>query len=231
MAPPQSAGKISGKASSVFLHGFPIGDRSLVKRNRMRHLCPIGPTEECGLTVANLITFVRFLMVPTVVYALMEGHTVLALAAFVIAGISDGVDGFVARQFNQRSELGAYLDPLADKLLLVCVFVVLGLMTELPLWLVVLAVSRDLLIVCAVLLSSVMGNPVKMHPLLVSKANTAVQIVLAACVLAELALEIRFGASRQWLVGLSAVLTAASTAAYFVAWLKHMSGYAGSEGR
>ena len=85
---------------------------------------------------------------------------------------------------------------MADKLLLVSVFVVLGFLGELPLWLVVAAVSRDALIVCAVLLSTVMGNPVEMKPLLVSKANTAVQIVLAAVVLAELAFGTDFGLLR-----------------------------------
>jgi cardiolipin synthase len=181
------------------------------------------------LTFANLITFLRFLLVPAVLYALATGHTGFAFAAFIVAGISDGVDGFVARQFNQRSELGSYLDPLADKLLLVSVFLCLGLMAELPLWLVFLAVSRDLLIVSAVLLSSVMGHPVSMRPLMVSKANTAIQIVLAGWVLAELALEMRFGPLREIFVALSAVLTAASTVAYFLAWLRHMSGYAGTE--
>src|SRR5690606_21503574 len=149
-----------------------------------------------------------------------------ALAGFLIAGLSDGVDGFIARQFDQRSELGAYLDPLADKLLLVSVFVVLGLMEELPLWLVVMAVSRDLLIVCAVVLSTVMAHPVEMRPLLVSKANTAVQILLAALVLAELASGGSAGFTRTGLVLLSGILTAASTVAYFVLWLRHMGGYA-----
>ena len=128
---------------------------------------------------------------PGVVYALLTGRMDWAFAGFLVAGISDGVDGFIARHFNQRSKLGAYLDPMADKLLLVSVFVVLGFMGELPLWLVIAAVSRDALIVCAVLLSTVMGNPVEMKPLMVSKANTAVQIVLAAVVLAELAFDDR----------------------------------------
>ena len=89
---------------------------------------------------------------------------------------------------------------MADKLLLVSVFVVLGFMGELPLWLVIVAVSRDALIVCAVLLSTVMGNPVEMKPLMVSKANTAVQIVLAAVVLAELAFSAEFGPLRPVLI-------------------------------
>jgi len=167
----------------------------------------------------------RFLLVPAVVYSMLEGATGWAFIGFVVAGISDAVDGFIARHFNQRSQLGAYLDPAADKLLLVSVFVVLGLMGELPLWLVMLVVSRDVLIIGAVLLSNLMGNPVEMKPLFVSKANTAVQILLAALVLAELAFATMFGDLRLWIVILSGVLTAASAAAYLVGWLRHMNGY------
>jgi cardiolipin synthase len=175
------------------------------------------------LTIPNFITLLRFLLVPAIVYALLVGAMDWALAGFLIAGISDGVDGFIARQFNQRSELGTYLDPVADKLLLVSVFVVLGLMGELPLWLVIAAVSRDLLIIGGVIISSLLGNPVEMKPLMVSKANTAAQIVLAAVVLFELALSDTFGDVRMWLVVASGGLTAASAAAYLVAWLRHMN--------
>jgi cardiolipin synthase len=176
------------------------------------------------LTIPNLITLLRFLLVPAVIYAMLVGAMGWALAGFVIAGISDGVDGFIARQFDQRSELGAYLDPLADKLLLVSVFVVLGLRGDLPLWLVIAAVSRDALIVGAVLISTVMAMPVEVKPLFVSKANTAVQILLAAIVLFELAFAYPIGALRGWLVIASGLLTAASAAAYLVAWLRHMNG-------
>ena len=99
------------------------------------------------MTIPNVITLLRFFLGPGVVFALLSGRMEWALAGFVIAGVSDGVDGFIARQFNQRSVLGAYLDPMADKLLLVSVFVVLGLMGNLPLWLVIAAVSRDALII------------------------------------------------------------------------------------
>ncbi|MCC0038391.1 MAG: CDP-alcohol phosphatidyltransferase family protein [Brucellaceae bacterium] len=178
------------------------------------------------MTIPNIITLIRFLLVPAVVFALLTGEMGWALVGFLVAGISDGVDGFIARQFDQRSELGAYLDPMADKLLLVSVFVVLGLMEELPLWLVIAAVSRDALIVGAVLLSTIMGHPVAMKPLMVSKANTAIQIVLAALVLTDLALAGSFETLRVLLVYLSGLLTVASGAAYLVSWLKHMGGYA-----
>lgn len=181
------------------------------------------------VTVPNIITIVRLLLVPCVIYAMLSGEWDWAFAGFVIAGVSDAVDGFIARHFNQRSVLGAYLDPMADKLLLVSVFVVLGIMGHLPLWLVILAVSRDALIVCAVLLSTVMGNPVVVKPLMVSKANTAVQIVLAAVVLAELSFGFGLGPVRPALIMLSGLLTVASAAAYLVAWLRHMSGYGEGE--
>lgn len=181
------------------------------------------------VTIANMITIMRFLLVPGVVYALLAGDTGWAFAGFVIAGVSDAVDGFVARRFNQRTALGAYLDPTADKLLLVSVFVVLGYMNELPLWLVILVVSRDALIVGAVLLSTVMANPVAMHPLPVSKVNTVAQIVLAGFVLAELAFGVQYGPARLTLILVTGLLTAASAAAYLVDWLRHMNGY--GEGR
>jgi cardiolipin synthase len=177
------------------------------------------------VTIPNLITILRLLLVPCVVLAMLQLRWDWAFLGFVVAGISDGVDGFIARNFNQRSRLGAYLDPIADKVLLVSVFVVLGIIGQLPLWLVIAVVSRDALIVCAVVLSTVMGHPVEMRPLLVSKANTAVQIILAAEVLAELTFSLHLGLVRQGLVLLSGLLTAASAAAYLVSWLRHMSGY------
>jgi cardiolipin synthase len=178
-----------------------------------------------GVNLANLITILRFLLVPGVTYALMSGRMDWAFAGFLVAGISDAVDGFVARQFNQRTELGAYLDPVADKLLLVSVFIVLGIMGRLPLWLVIAAVSRDALIVCAVVLSSVMARPVVIRPFLVSKANTAAQIVLAAVVLGELAFEIDVEGLRTVLIVVCGLLTGASAGAYLVTWLRHMNGY------
>ncbi len=178
------------------------------------------------MTIPNVITILRLLLVPVVIWALLDGQVGVALGAFVLAGVSDGVDGFIARHFNQRSRLGAYLDPIADKLLLVSVFVMLGFKGELPAWLVIAAVSRDGLIVLAVILSTVMGHPVEVKPLMVSKANTAVQILLAAIVLADLAFGLGLDGVRWAVALLSGVLTVASTAAYLLSWLTHMGGYA-----
>ncbi|EKF42871.1 CDP-alcohol phosphatidyltransferase [Nitratireductor indicus C115] len=181
------------------------------------------------MTIPNIITLLRFLLVPGVIFALLKGEFGWAFAGFLIAGISDGVDGFIARHFDQRTELGAYLDPIADKLLLVSVFVVLGYMAVLPLWLVIAVVSRDALIVGGVLLANVMGNPVAMKPLLVSKANTLVQILLALLVLAELTFAYNSGSVRLALIVATGLLTVASGAAYLVSWIKHMGGYAESD--
>jgi cardiolipin synthase len=177
------------------------------------------------VTVPNVITLLRLFLVPAVVYAMLIGEMGWAFAGFLAAGVSDAIDGFIARQFNQQSELGAYLDPAADKLLLVSVFVVLGIMGHLPLWLVVAVVSRDGLIVAAVLLSTVMARPVTMKPLLVSKANTAAQIALAVIVLGDLAFSVDAWPIGQVMIWLSGALTVASAAAYLVAWLGHMSGH------
>src|SRR5690606_15586158 len=111
---------------------------------------------------------------------------------------------------------GAYLDPVADKLLLVSVFIMLGYLGALPLWLIALAVSRDLMIVGGVIVSSVIGNPVRMRPLIVSKVNTAAQMVLAVVTLAELSGWSEVAPVGNWLVWLVALLTIASAAAYLV---------------
>lgn len=178
------------------------------------------------MTIPNFITVARFLAVPAIVFALMNADWRFAFVLFALAGISDGVDGFIARHFNQRSSLGAYLDPIADKLLLVSVFVMLAVMGELPRWLVLVVVSRDILIILAVLVSSLMNHPIEMKPIFVSKANTAFQIVLATLVLSELAFGFEFPAGRFLLVVAVAALTILSAAAYLVTWLRHMAGLA-----
>ena len=179
------------------------------------------------MTLPNYITVARILMVPLVVLSMIDGQMLTAFLLFMLAGVTDAVDGAIARRFNQKSELGAWLDPMADKFLLVSVFVVLGWLGALPLWLVILAVSRDGMIIAAVLLSSLMGNPVKMRPLMISKATTLVQIVLLVLVLAELAGIVQLDALVGWMVYAVAGLTIASAGAYLVSWLRHMASEGG----
>ncbi|OCW55856.1 CDP-alcohol phosphatidyltransferase family protein [Hoeflea olei] len=176
------------------------------------------------MTLPNYITVARFLMVPLVVHMMMSGEMMTAFLLFMLAGVSDAIDGAIARHFNQKSELGAWLDPMADKFLLVSVFVMLGWLQALPIWLVILAVSRDGMIIAAVVLSSLLANPVEMRPLMVSKANTLAQILLVVLVLAELAGLVQLDGVIGWMIYAVAGLTVASAGAYLVTWLRHMAG-------
>ena len=137
------------------------------------------------MNVPNAITFGRLLAVPLTVWLILEGRLAPAFWVFVIAGVSDAVDGWIAKTFNQATELGRYLDPIADKALLVAVYVTLGATGHLPNWLVILVVSRDAAIMGGVLLARFMELPVRVAPLRISKVNTGAQIALAALVLGK----------------------------------------------
>lgn len=174
------------------------------------------------VTIPNLITIGRLVLVPLIVWLMITEQSVAAFTVFILAGVSDAVDGFLARTFNLRSTLGSYLDPLADKALLVSIYISLAVLGEVPLWVVILVVSRDLFIVGAVVLSWMLDQPMEMRPLLISKLNTVVQIVLAAVVLGDLALGASLGATRTLLVYMVGILTIASAAVYLVDWVRHM---------
>ncbi len=175
-----------------------------------------------ALSIPNLITLARIVLVPVVVWAILAGQAGLAFSLFVVAGVSDAVDGFLAKRFGMTTVLGAYLDPLADKALLVSIYVTLGINSELPLWLVILVVSRDIMIVGGVLLSWLLGHPMKVKPLIVSKLNTLAQIVLASVALGALGLGIEVPGVKLAFIVLVALTTALSVAAYLSQWLRHM---------
>src|SRR3984893_15953492 len=105
------------------------------------------------VSIPNIITLGRILLVPFIVWAIASSQMEIAFAIFVIAGVSDAVDGFLAKRFNMASDLGALLDPLADKALLVSIYVALGIWGAVPRWIVILVVSRDIMIVTAVIVS------------------------------------------------------------------------------
>jgi len=175
-----------------------------------------------GLNLPNLITIARILLVPVIVWAIGSGEMLFAFILFLVAGISDAVDGFLAKRFVMASEFGSYLDPLADKALIVSIYVTLGIVEALPRWLVILVVSRDIMIVAAVILSWLVDRPVAVKPLAVSKANTAAQIILATLVLASLGLGINLGWLIIAFIAAVAVLTLASVGAYVREWVRHM---------
>jgi cardiolipin synthase len=175
------------------------------------------------LNIPNFITIARVMSVPVIFWLLISGEQTTAFYVFLAAGISDALDGFLAKRFNWRTPLGAVLDPMADKLLLVSLFIALGVSKELPLWLVLAVVSRDILIVLAVMISWVMDQPVTIRPLAVSKANTFAQITLVATVLADQAFGLGLGLVRLGLVWITGTLTLLSLAAYLRAWFTHMT--------
>jgi len=175
------------------------------------------------LSVPNLITVMRIMLVPVIVWLILANQMMLAFILFLVAGVSDGVDGFIAKRFNQETELGAYLDPLADKALLVSIYVALGVLEHLPSWLVILVVSRDVLIIGAVMLSWIMDRPVKMAPVMTSKVNTTAQILLVVFVLADLAFDLHLAKLHELGVWAVAVFTISSGAIYLMGWLREMA--------
>jgi len=175
------------------------------------------------VTLPNLISIARLVFVPVVIWAILDGRFAAAFWIFILSGVSDGIDGYIARRFDMKSELGAYLDPIADKALLVAVFLSLNVVGLLPLWLVIAVTARDLLIVGAVNLAWMVGRPMEIKPLMVSKATTAIQIVTAATFLGKAAFDVRVAELENALILGTAALTLLSAAAYLLAWLRHMA--------
>ena len=136
------------------------------------------------LTLANQLTLLRMLLIPAFVILVVYGHLGWALTVFVTAGITDALDGLIARRAGQKTSLGAWLDPAADKLLLVTTFVVLtlpnlGLANPLPIWLTVLIISRDVVIVLTVAVVNLAVGPRTFRPSMFGKIATATYIVTA----------------------------------------------------
>ncbi len=133
----------------------------------------------------NIISFLRLLAVIPILYLLLEHQYGWALLLFVVAGLSDGLDGFLAKHYGWQSNLGGILDPLADKVLLVACFLVLGALSLIPVWLVAAVVFRDLLIVGGAVLYNYRIEEVEAAPILVSKLNTVLQILLIVLVITD----------------------------------------------
>ncbi|HET9716644.1 MAG TPA: CDP-alcohol phosphatidyltransferase family protein [Pseudolabrys sp.] len=178
------------------------------------------------MSIPNLITLGRILLVPIVVWAIASGAMWIAFVLFLAAGVSDAVDGYLAKRFRMTTVLGAYLDPLADKALIVSIYLTLGINNLIPRWLVILVVSRDIMIIGAVMLSWLVGSPLKVKPLLISKLNTVAQIVFACVVLATLGFDFSLPVLTLVLMGLVGALTLLSVAAYVAEWVRHMNSTA-----
>ena len=177
----------------------------------------------------NIISLGRLLITPVIMWLMLTGSFGGAFWLFLIAALSDALDGAIAKRFDMVTLLGSYLDPIADKAMLVSVFLVLGKLGHLPLWIVLLVVSRDALIVGGALLMWRLGRAIRVKPLLISKLNTVFQIVLAATVMGPIGLDFLFdystalGVIVDILLVIVAVTTLASGASYLVSCSRSMN--------
>ena len=128
------------------------------------------------MNLPNIITISRLLLTPYIVWLILSESYVLGFIFFLISGVSDALDGFIAKRFNQQTLLGSYLDPIADKFLIVSSIVLLGYNGYVPIWLIIIIVSRDIAIFGAVIISWMLGTNLRIEPLIISKVNTFLQI-------------------------------------------------------
>jgi cardiolipin synthase len=166
----------------------------------------------------NIISSLRLLAVMPVVYLLLKQEFGWALALFAAAGLSDGLDGFLAKHYGWQSDLGAILDPLADKVLLVVCFLVLGALSLIPVWLVVVAVFRDLLIVGGATLYNYRVEEIRASPIAASKLNTLLQILLVVVVITDVGLMSLPGWAIQILIWACLVTLVVSGTQYVWIW-------------
>ena len=140
------------------------------------------------LTYANQLTILRMIFIPCFVLLLIYGHPKSAMCVFILAGVTDGLDGLLARLFQQRTVLGSFLDPMADKLLLTSAFITLTvpavpLAFHIPIWLTVTSISRDLMIALAALVIHLRTGHIQFPPSLLGKCTTAAQLTMVALVM------------------------------------------------
>lgn len=137
------------------------------------------------MNIPNLLTLLRIILVPVIVILLIQGSFCKALIVFIIAGLSDALDGFLARVLNQQTLLGAYLDPIADKALLISSFVTLSILHIIPGWVAVIIISRDVIILLGISVLSILSISVTIRPVFVSKITTALQLITVLMALAS----------------------------------------------
>jgi cardiolipin synthase len=167
----------------------------------------------------NIITLFRIAMVPVLILLLKEQAYLAALLVFALAGVSDGLDGYLAKRFDCQTHLGAVLDPVADKLLLVSSYVMLTVLHQIPFWLLLTVAFRDFLIVGGYLVYVSLHGPVRMRPSYLSKFNTVMQITLVVTVLGGRALGLPLTGVVSGLVYVVFVTTVVSGGHYLWQWL------------
>lgn len=166
----------------------------------------------------NLLTLSRIALVPFLIVLLQDKQFLWSLVVFLVAGISDALDGYIAKRFNARTQLGAILDPLADKALILSAYITLSVLLLIPFWLVVVVVFRDVIIIAGYLIMTLFFGSIEMRPLRISKLNTFMQIVYILVVLAVLAGATFFAGSQPLLAIIILITSVSSGAAYVYIW-------------
>ena len=169
--------------------------------------------------IPNAITILRLILVPVLIMLLRNGEYGYALVVFTIAGLSDGLDGYLARRYQLQSELGGFLDPVADKVLMVSAYVSLSLLGLLPIWVVLLVVARDFLIIGFFMVLVSLGEEMHPAPSIYSKINTAFQVLLVVMVLVDQTFSLGFTRFTELLIYSVAVTTIVSAANYYWVWI------------
>jgi cardiolipin synthase len=177
-----------------------------------------------GLNLPNTITLLRLMSVPLTIWLILDDSFALAFWVFVGAGVSDALDGYIAKRFDCRTQLGALLDPVADKALLASVYLALGIAGLMPNWLVILVIFRDVLIIGGFVLIQTIATPRQFDPLYISKINTLAQISLVAFVLARLGFDFADGEVTRLLIAATAVTTVLSGLSYLVRCARALAG-------
>lgn len=139
-------------------------------------MAPVSRRTNTTINVPNILTLVRILLTPLFIILLLKNLLTMALFVFALAGISDALDGFIARCFNQKTELGAHLDPLADKLLLLSAYICLAALKIIPSWLTVIVITRDVIIILGIAVLTITDKPYEIRPSIISKCTTAIQL-------------------------------------------------------
>lgn len=170
--------------------------------------------------IPNLISILRVLLVIPVVYLLFVENYFWSLVLFIMAGISDAIDGFLAKKFDWVSPLGEILDPLADKLLMVSCYLSLGWLGQIPIWLVYTVVGRDLVIVIAAIIYHYNFKRIRITPRFISKVNTTVQILLICVVLFSLSVMVIPSSGLYVLFSIVMFTTLVSGIDYVIIWTR-----------
>lgn len=183
------------------------------------------------LSVPNQLTVFRLLMLPFILIAMIYRWHDIALGLFLLAVITDVIDGIIARRLNQQTLLGAYLDPIADKLLLSSAFIVQALIGAIPWWLTILVLSRDLIILSTVLVVMLATETRDFPPSAFGKANTVVQAAtIATVVLYNASQAVWTGQLLSVLIWVAAATTLASSAHYMTETMQRLNAHASDEG-